>query len=100
MRISDWSSDVCSSDLDQFAAVQKCRGIVDREQGQAPFHAAFLLTQERIAPDERTRLVQSDGEGQAGLDRRVLRGKLVTPGPEAFFRAKGLAGVIDRKSVE
>src|SRR3546814_7322080 len=62
MRISDWSSDVCSSDL--------------------------------IAPDERTRLVQSDGEGQAGLDRRVIRGKLVTPGPEAFFDAKGLEGVI------
>src|SRR3546814_7858121 len=47
MRISDWSSDVCSSDLDLFA------NVVDRRHGPGEFDA------DRLAADEIDAEVQS-----------------------------------------
>src|SRR3546814_1439858 len=43
MRISDWSSDVCSSDLDGLAALGELAGQVRGERGLAD--AAFLIEQ-------------------------------------------------------
>src|SRR3546814_6818155 len=50
MRISDWSSDVCSSDLDlhprdavRYAPVTTVAGIVEKHTGVAPFDAPDVL---------------------------------------------------------
>src|SRR3546814_20251603 len=46
MRISDWSSDVCSSDLPGFALLQHVGYQLDRPDGRARFQAAQPLRQE------------------------------------------------------
>src|SRR3546814_7447893 len=71
MRISDWSSDVCSSDLPRFgvgrdeAFDRKQR----REQRRRPDHAAaYLRQQHAIGPDregKQDRDEQEEGDRQA-----------------------------------
>src|SRR3546814_4887799 len=71
MRISDWSSDVCSSDLDdQRLALRLCRRRAGRHQG-APAHQSrqsrplWLLA----ATDARTdRLGQDPGTGPVAVE--------------------------------
>src|SRR3546814_16066421 len=46
MRISDWSSDVCSSDLEEAAA--DC--IIDTVEKHAPGFRASIIAQTRLSP--------------------------------------------------
>src|SRR3546814_6817336 len=43
MRISDWSSDVCSSDLSEFDALRSC-GLSRQKQGYARSLAELVMT--------------------------------------------------------
>src|SRR3546814_6414666 len=57
MRISDWSSDVCSSDLRVYGAFDKMREQIDRMTSQAEFgvdgeHREVLETYKMFAYDE------------------------------------------------
>src|SRR3546814_18501821 len=72
MRISDWSSDVCSSDLPHLAGRQHQARFA---RGQVPAvarHAACRLQQLRLAPRQR----RSDGARHLRQDRKsVVEGK-------------------------
>src|SRR3546814_10755061 len=57
MRISDWSSDVCSSDLDPVARQEEQRGAERRVQD-----GGGLQRQTLGAPDEADRILQHVGE--------------------------------------
>src|SRR3546814_14737674 len=48
MRISDWSSDVCSSDLDEEEAAADC--IIDTVEKHAPGFRASIIAQTRLSP--------------------------------------------------
>src|SRR3546814_6713416 len=87
MRISDWSSDVCSSDL-RPARAQPRRGRAQageeqdpdrRRPGNPPAQAAADLHHERVRPDL---LRDHPAQGQ----RRLRRGQL--PGPVREHRAR------------
>src|SRR3546814_9284679 len=54
MRISDWSSDVCSSDLEGLELIGDGLGLCDR-----PFHGCVLLDQ-RVLVDHQARLEGGD----------------------------------------
>src|SRR3546814_14509419 len=50
MRISDWSSDVCSSDLDRCLSCQCCQVGADKSKGRArQFGEIHLATQRHAA---------------------------------------------------
>src|SRR3546814_6039573 len=59
MRISDWSSDVCSSDLEQFVALAPADRALQRGQilGEALEHLEHRLAigEEHVAPHRRVR---------------------------------------------
>src|SRR3546814_13168913 len=44
MRISDWSSDVCSSDLPEVAAHHDAERFCERENDLTDYHPAFQVT--------------------------------------------------------
>src|SRR3546814_4582245 len=76
MRISDWSSDVCSSDLGSQAAVERARGIegvtahdyVPWDDLVAKFHGASFLVQPML----------SDPWGQVYLEAMKSRAIVVS----------------------
>src|SRR3546814_3002955 len=49
MRISDWSSDVCSSDLDQLATLIYTSGTTGRPKGVRLLHRSWVFEGEAIA---------------------------------------------------
>src|SRR3546814_14053349 len=67
MRISDWSSDVCSSDLVGFAGVERhAVGVLaETDQGEAQF--GFALETLGVEPDQRP----SDQPGQRRADAGI-----------------------------
>src|SRR3546814_2423030 len=76
MRISDWSSDVCSSDLVQFGAEVHARGAAD-----APDRSAGPLGGERVEPVEG--LAGFRG-AEAGLEQAALEGVAVADEVRVF----------------
>src|SRR3546814_8096936 len=90
MRISDWSSDVCSSDLDPFTRSQlprklHCAGNVDA-RGKAK---AQSLLRQKIAHLFQPFLI---GNAELGVDGRTLQigGDAALPAPFGDRRAFGL----------
>src|SRR3546814_19492678 len=83
MRISDWSSDVCSSDLADEAAAGGALG---------------AAAQEGVAADEAAPsafgLLPRHGEAQASLERVVLLADVVAPVAVALFQAQCVHGVV------
>src|SRR3546814_15528809 len=83
MRISDWSSDVCSSDLADEAAAGGALG---------------AAAQEGVAADEAATsafgLLPRHGEAQASLERVVLLADVVAPVAVALFQAHCDHGVV------
>src|SRR3546814_2355921 len=73
MRISDWSSDVCSSDLGQFRVPRLSGSWRPRPW---PFHARPVRERERVLPDPRTDLCQP---GQAAREAPGTRGANLVP---------------------
>src|SRR3546814_12761649 len=86
MRISDWSSDVCSSDLDAF------RGVLDE--------ARRFLCLPRSEPAHPTREPPSPG-GSPEAARRLFRAGRPVAGTqaEAYLRARGLTARLDWPSL-
>src|SRR3546814_10737001 len=104
MRISDWSSDVCSSDLDHSAGVKAEIGFdaVHAIGGKAVFIAAFR--RERIKGDARWRQQRKAGEitglERVGIIRVQFPGKIIVRGdcagrPDPLDKERGGG---DRKS--
>src|SRR3546814_16231712 len=79
MRISDWSSDVCSSDL---AAQQRQRSVHDEGRDARP-HLGIVLG-ESLLGDAGVLPVEPVGMGEPDCGRRL-------PGRLAFRRGGGLA---------
>src|SRR3546814_14019389 len=72
MRISDWSSDVCSSDLDHVAVRgAEINRIADLDRGrlEIEFLAALVLAR----PGQITRMIFPDAFERADIVRRDLR---------------------------
>src|SRR3546814_8617749 len=88
MRIGDWSSDVCSSDLAELLAVRALRQ--HREAGEAHVlgHAGFAV----MANIEGTQDLA--GEVLAGVDRDVM--VLVAERPQAFDAQAAAAEIVSR----
>src|SRR3546814_12095432 len=80
MRISDWSSDVCSSDLRRRIAGDRIRGRRQQLQRRAP--AQFPVVERRRVADARELFGQSCAESAgiaAPADRKsVVKGKRVS----------------------
>src|SRR3546814_7256440 len=71
MRISDWSSDVCSSDLDPSAFRATAAPVKQRDYFGCPDEATFKA----LPPDERINRVRlAEAEEQAGI-RAVEKAK-------------------------
>src|SRR3546814_7503038 len=79
MRISDWSSDVCSSDLEE-AFVQRGRGIVEtvypdvaerRRLYQYGFTPLVGRRFEAVAPQIRTLIEEAEAYGEAEATARI-----------------------------
>src|SRR3546814_20885122 len=84
MRISDWSSDVCSSDLSLAAAADE-DDEVDRLGHEPPWHGDHRLLDELLQPVER-------GVGRVGVDRGDATGMAGIPclQPVESFRSADL----------
>src|SRR3546814_15414661 len=78
MRISDWSSDVCSSDLSAAAVVPLTVPIPDNGTGRAA--ADYVHFQTFSTPfDEETRELREEAIRRPALDRKsVVKGKSVS----------------------
>src|SRR3546814_12171308 len=81
MRISDWSSDVCSSDLHRMAATLDLEARVIDEIGARPaaFDRAFGEARGNVESGER---IGGGGDGLAGLQCRL----------DQVFEMRGLGG--------
>src|SRR3546814_11056368 len=83
MRISDWSSDVCSSDLRVYAAFDKMREQIDRMASQAEFGVGgeqdeVLETYKMFAYDEGwsrriNEAIDSGLTAEAAIEREIGR---------------------------
>src|SRR3546814_9758304 len=74
MRISDWSSDVCSSDLYAFELTARSGPITGRN-GQAYFQVRFRYPRDEAARAERLRAAQIAMQA-AALEAQAVRGAL------------------------
>src|SRR3546814_13966527 len=81
MRISDWSSDVCSSDLTQAARLADCLAFFAPEVEVLVFPAWDCLPYDRVSPhrdivarrlDVLTRLMQPVGAKKSGRPQVVV----------------------------
>src|SRR3546814_8678981 len=88
MRISDWSSDVCSSDLNGYGHPAGFRTVVDEtrfaaraEPAHVPAHQAVDQADERRSGDQRQREHQDQQAHKEG-QRREGRGDQVALGPD------------------
>src|SRR3546814_11369227 len=70
MRISDWSSDVCSSDLDGMAIVS--RRVIDPDGGRETAIALIAHFQSRISQDADARLELSAADPERFAIRRTV----------------------------
>src|SRR3546814_20517103 len=76
MRISDWSSDVCSSDLEVAARIDAARQTSEEDTGTFSVATAFRVIREDAL---QIRQATGDDETRIGLDeRRPLRVELGT----------------------
>src|SRR3546814_8850844 len=73
MRISDWSSDVCSSDLYAFELTARSGPITGRN-GQAYFQVRFRYPRDEAARAERLRAAQIAMQA-AALEAQAVRGR-------------------------
>src|SRR3546814_6995780 len=87
MRISDWSSDVCSSDLTKIINGQEQEVAIDS------IHPGDLL---RVKPGEKIPVDGSIREGEAVIDESMISGEPVPV--EKTAGDKVSSGTIDRKS--
>src|SRR3546814_91769 len=77
MRISDWSSDVCSSDLD-WLVIGQVMPVNPAASVRGPAHSQRRGKTPVLAPDEARRLLDTiDVGGPAGLRDRALIGLMV-----------------------
>src|SRR3546814_10975249 len=105
MRISDWSSDVCSSDLLRLGNgnLEMLRRLRARRRFPvAERSVEFLLHfgERRVADDEDSRIVGTNPrrmEGRELVARR--RGDRVGIAEARGRNARGMLGAVDRKSV-
>src|SRR5262249_32286203 len=72
---------------DRLVVIQKRFRIFQREHGQPPAQRFVAQRAERLAADERRRLVETDREAEARFPRRVLGAEVVAPGPIRFLDA-------------
>src|SRR3546814_19688707 len=78
MRISDWSSDVCSSDLRRFSDRAPLIRPIGFAQATLEYLAGILAGKVGFEPDHLGNLVAGQAAGQAPLDsRRIPRRFLV-----------------------
>src|SRR3546814_13512769 len=96
MRISDWSSDVCSSDLARYLAERAGRGDQRGERGaedarRQPFDSAICgrlaERQQRRGNAPRRNRDEPDGRAKAQCERRERRGGSGAPGATGIRRA-------------
>src|SRR3546814_19294165 len=86
MRISDWSSDVCSSDLETAVGIAVSSQLLDR---------LFQQSVRQVIEPLRYGQAHGRAEDEAGLSRRTLGGLA-----QQFYTGIGQQGVwADRKSV-
>src|SRR3546814_7286167 len=82
VRISDWSSDVCSSDLQRAAPEMRCGGGVAGAAGEGEVHLVAGQRDRRVDPGERPRMpayrhvdvVEAAGADHEALARPALLG--------------------------
>src|SRR3546814_4383636 len=88
MRISDWSSDVCSSDLDLESVRQSADAKIRTERGQPMVFAQETASGEDFADyinwrekhpsdDVMTQLLHAEFKDETGTMRKLTRGELL-----------------------
>src|SRR3546814_7334185 len=95
MRISDWSSDVCSSDLEEAAAL-----IEERDGIQPRGHAARVMA-DNLKPARRRKIVGDLGATVSQVERKIYRVVDVRAVPDLILNSKTVHEAIvavDRKS--
>ena len=87
-------ADVGAVHQDRLAAPGKRRGIVERRAAPAAWCGGRGLRGERVAADERRRLVHLDREAEPGLPRRLVGRQLGAPGAAAGLDAQRVDRVV------
>src|SRR3546814_1212142 len=96
MRISDWSSDVCSSDLAGARALQE----VDVEAGgDRQRHLAEGAQQRRIHGEVGQRHLRRAAEGAAGADMGVAGRQAHAGGAEADLLGDAAVDLLERRAL-
>src|SRR3546814_639456 len=102
MRISDWSSDVCSSDLDAGLSQQRWRVSVDfRDEGaERSASETARRCRRRAAPAHAQNLCQEAGLDDAGEARNAIgKGMVQHRGDQRVADAQPLSGAVaDRQA--
>ena len=74
--------------------VQKRLRGIESEHDESPRERFLTLSQQRIAPGKRLRLVEAHREAEPGLERRVLAAEVVTPRAIGLLDAERVHGVV------
>src|SRR3546814_5806595 len=87
MRISDWSSDLCSSDLTVWATVTFSRGLFGLPPN--PAYIEKLLKDLSLWDKRKSKIMELSG----GMKRGVMIAKALSHEPEILFLDEPTAGV-------
>src|SRR3546814_7410381 len=73
MRISDWSSDVCSSDLHIDPAKEEAAALIEERDGIQPRGHAARVMADNLKPARRRKIVGDLGATVSQVERKIYR---------------------------
>src|SRR3546814_21150828 len=88
MRISDWSSDVCSSDLHIDPAKEEAAALIEERDGIQPRGHAARVMADNLKPARRRKIVGALGATVSKVERKIYRVVDVRAVPDLILNSK------------
>src|SRR3546814_16296200 len=90
MRISDWSSDVCSSDLEAGAEVVASRAGAPHSQQQMPEaqQGTQPMSEVEVVESSRPELARAAQSGPAAIPRSVAKARVAAHAVNVYYRSE------------